>query len=181
MAKGSFNKTNRKLHKWLGTIPAIIFLLVAITGILLIFSKELSLSPKTEKGVKAEFNQSLDMQKIIDSALALKNDELKSAKDIRRIEFYPENNMYKVRSKKGFEVQVDMSTGEVLSSGKYASTTISSLHTGYYFGSWFARYVVAASAIALAIASLTGIYLFFLPVIKKRKNKAMQDIKESLS
>ena len=161
--------TNRKIHRWLGTIPAIIFLIVSVTGILLIFSKQLKLSPNAEKGANVSINKSISMEKVLDIALNVNKNELKSVNDIKRIEFQPKSKIYKVRTKKGFDIQIDMSTGKVLRAEKNIASTILSIHTGAYFGNWFKTYLVTGASVALIITSITGIYLFFLPIVRRRK------------
>lgn len=165
----SVNKTNRNLHKWLGIIPAIIFLMVSITGILLIFSKQLALSPKMQKGVQADLNTAIPVEQVIKTSMDLKNENLKTLKDIKRVEFHPLNRVYKVRTKSGFEVQIDMSTGKVLKAEKSISSTILSLHTGAFFGTWFKEYIVGGSSVALIIVTITGVYLFVNPIVRRKR------------
>ncbi|NEZ46959.1 PepSY domain-containing protein [Clostridium niameyense] len=162
-------KYNKKLHVWFGIIPAIIFLLVSITGILLIYGKSLSLVPKSQKGVKNEVSNSISMKQVEEISFKVNKKEILSAKDIKKIEFYPNRNVYRVRSKKGYDIQIDMSTGKVLSAEKNIGSILLALHTGSFFGEWFEKYIIAGSALSLVIVTITGMYLFIFPILKKKK------------
>ena len=74
-----------------------------------------------------------------------------------------------ILSKNNWEIQIDIETSEIYSSNYRRSDIIESIHDGSFFSEvvkygWF-----LPSGILLLTLSLTGIYMFFIPILKRRK------------
>jgi uncharacterized iron-regulated membrane protein len=69
-------------------------------------------------------------------------------------------------------VQIDMSTGKVLSTAPNYTSFIIRLHEGTYFGAWYNLIVVGASALALILLSFSGYYMIGFPLYKRLVGKS---------
>ena len=69
----------------------------------------------------------------------------------------------------GWEVQLDAQTGQVLQVAVRRSDLIESIHDGSFFHESFKLWVFLPTGIILALIWGTGIYLFLLPYLLKRK------------
>ena len=79
--------------------------------------------------------------------------------------------MLKVRCKNRWEVQLDAATGDILQVAFRRSDLIESIHDGSFFGNRAKLGVFLPTAIVLVVLWGTGVYLFFLPYLAKRKNR----------
>ena len=66
-----------------------------------------------------------------------------------------------------WEVRVDTTTGEVLQVADRRSDVIESIHDGGFFADWAKLYLFLPAGILLLLLWLTGLYLFFLPDVKR--------------
>ena len=92
--------------------------------------------------------------------------------DIKKIDYRPDKGIAKVISNTGWEVQVDMGTGEALSANYRRSDLIESIHDGSFFADWVKLYIFLPVGLFLIIMWGTGIYLFLLPQITKARKHA---------
>lgn len=162
---------SRKIHKWLGLALSLVFLLLSVTGIMLLFKTQWGYQPETAKGQKASVEQSLPVSEIIQIAASQGFEDLKSVEDVDRIDFRPNKSVYKVRANSGLEFQIDMSTGEVLSSGQRIDKTLEELHDGSYFGDWFKYIFITLSGVAIILLTLTGYHLWGYPYWRKQESR----------
>jgi len=166
-----FSKINRSTHNWLSIFVVLPVLLIMVTGILLVLKKDFEwIQPPTHKGQSKDIpNMSMtDVFNVVTTtpeARGLKWDQFE------RIEFKPSKGIMKFVTPDAWEIQVDPSTGEVLSVMKRRSDIIESLHDGNFFGSSMKYFLSLPTAIILIILSLTGVYMFFHPILKKRARK----------
>ena len=89
--------------------------------------------------------------------------------DIERIDIRPDKGIAKIKSKNNWEIQIDIETTEIYAKNYRRSDIIESIHDGSFFSEvvkygWF-----LPSGILLLILSLTGIYMFFIPILRRRK------------
>ncbi len=75
----------------------------------------------------------------------------------------------KVRCKNRYEVQIDTETAKILQVAVRRSDLIESIHDGSYFNDHFKLWVFLPAGIVLAMLVITGIYLFLLPYLVRRK------------
>ncbi len=164
-------RLSREIHKWVGLVLSLVFLLLSVTGVMLLFKDQWGFQPKTQKGEKAEITQSLPIDKIVSIAAAQGFDDLKSDKDVDRIDFRPNKSVYKVWSNDGREIQIDMTTGKILSVGNRTDKLLENLHDGSFFGDWFKYIVVTSSGISLILLTFSGYYIWGYAFLKRKKSK----------
>ena len=164
----------RKIHKWGSIIIAIPFLVVLITGLILQLKKEVSwIQPASRKGVSTipslSFNQILDISTTIPEA------EITSWDDIDRLDVRPGKGIVKVRANNHWEIQIDTETGEILQKEYRRSDIIEAMHDGSWFHDAAKLWVFLPNGIIVTILWITGIYLFFIPILNKRRNRKRLD------
>ena len=83
----------------------------------------------------------------------------------------PSKGMLKIRSKNGWELQIDTKTKDVLSLEYRRSDIIEAIHTGAFFSKFISYVVFFPAAIILLLLWVTGLYLFITMTITKKKNR----------
>ena len=92
--------------------------------------------------------------------------------DVDRLDVRPGKGMAKVRSRKGFEVQVDTLTGAVLHAAARRSDIIEDFHDGGYFSDAVKLWIFVPTGVILVGLLATGVYIFFLPSLSRRRRGA---------
>lgn len=162
----------RKIHRWGAILVALPFLIVLITGLILQVKKEFSwIQPPSQKGSVSYQTPDIGFQKILDISSSDQQAGITSWEDIDRLDVRPDDGIVKVRSVEGWELQIDLGTGETLSSIKRRAELIESIHDGSWFHDQAKLWIFLPSAIVVTILWITGIYLFFLPYFAKRQNR----------
>ena len=158
----TLNVWSRKLHRWGAVVVAIPLALVIATGLLLQLKKDIDwIQPREMTGVGGP--PTVTFRSLLEIASGAEGAQITTWDDVDRIDIRPSDGVAKVRSRAGYEVQIDTATGEVLSVARRRSDLIESLHDGSFFGDWAKLGVfLPAGAILLALW-LTGIYLWVLP------------------
>jgi len=90
---------------------------------------------------------------------------------VARLDVRPGKGAVKVRAENGWEVQVDTHTGKILQVARRRSDLIESIHDGSYFHPRFKLWVFLPAGLMLALLLLTGLPLFFQPVLARRKKR----------
>tara|TARA_Y100001968_G_scaffold108836_1_gene98434 strand:+ start:290 stop:718 length:429 start_codon:yes stop_codon:yes gene_type:complete len=108
------------------------------------------------------------LQAYLDAAKSVEEANVSSWEDIERIDIRPNKGIAKLKSKNNWEIQIDIETAEIYAKNFRRSDIIESIHDGSFFSEvvkygWF-----LPSGILLLILSLSGIYMFFIPILKKR-------------
>ena len=111
------------------------------------------------------------LQSYLDAAISVKEANILSWDDIERIDIRPNKGIAKIKSKNNWEIQIDIETSEIYSSNFRRSDIIETIHDGSFFSEivkygWF-----LPSGILLLVLSLTGIYMFFIPILSRIKRK----------
>ncbi len=162
---------NRKLHRWGSIAIAAPLLVVITTGILLQLKKEWSwVQPATAQGV-ATGEPAVDFAAVLDAARTMPDAGITSWDDIDRLDVRPSKGIIKVRGKNRWEVQVDAQTGAVVSHAYRRSDFIESLHDGSWFADGTKLWLFLPSAVILLGLWGTGLYLFALPYLARRRAK----------
>lgn len=162
----------RKIHRWGAILIALPFLVVLISGLFLQLKKEFSwIQPPSEDGSISNINPKLNFQQILDISKSVDQADINSWKDVDRLDVRIDRGIVKVRSITDWELQIDLGSGEVLSSMKRRSDIIESIHDGSWFHDSAKLWIFLPSAIVATILWLTGIYLFFLPYFAKWQNR----------
>ena len=160
----------RKIHYW-GSLSIALPLIIMIgAGVLLMVKKEFDwIQPPNQEGVERNLMPMSSMQELFDSALQVEKAGFTNWEELKRADLKPGKGIIKFVSRTNWEVQVDTHTSEVLSVVERRSDVIESIHDGSFFSEvvkygWF-----LPSGILLLTLSLTGIYMFFIPILKRRK------------
>ena len=74
-----------------------------------------------------------------------------------------------MRCKNRYEVQIDTETAEILQVAFRRSDLIESIHDGTYFNDHLKLWVFLPAGIVLATLVITGLHLFLLPYLARRK------------
>lgn len=143
---------------------------VIVTGIILQLKKESDwIQPSTKKGTGKVpvigFDRVLEVVKTVPEA------EVADWDDIDRLDVRPGKGMLKVRCKNRWEVQLDAHSGAILQVAFRRSDLIESLHDGSFFHDAVKLWIFLPAAIILAVLWGTGLYLFLLPYLAKRKRR----------
>ena len=152
---------------------AVPLVVVITTGILLQLKKQLPfVQPIERAGVThepvatpAQYLEAINRGKL-DGAVTWK--------DVQRVDIRPSKGIAKVILKSDVEYQVDLGTGHVLQRELRMSDFIESLHDGSFFAGDISKLgVFLPAAIGLLVLWVSGIYMFWLPIIvKQRKSRA---------
>lgn len=158
----------RKIHYWLSIVVAAPLLLVIISGLLLQTKKQIPwIQPAEQRGASGEIT--VDFEQVLTLAQSAPKAGIHTWDDVHRVDYRPSKSLIKVSTRAGWEVQIDPVAGEVLQAAKRRSDIIESLHDGSWFGSLAKYAIFLPSGLVLLILWLTGIYLFILPLTRKRR------------
>ena len=147
--------------------------LIIGAGLLLQLKKEIDwVQPPTIRGSAPADLPAQSMDSLFMAARSAKELELANWSDLSRVDFKPDKGVVKFVAANNWEAQIDASTGEVLQVSFRRSDIIESLHDGSFFANWVKLYVFFPSALILLVLWATGIYLFFLPYVKKWRKAA---------
>ena len=168
------SRLNRKIHR-LGSIIALLpIAIVIVTGIILQLKKESHwIQPATRRG-SAKI-PSLDFDGILKVARSVPQANVKGWDDIDRLDVRPGKGILKIRCKNRWEIQVDSTTGEVLQVAYRRSDLIESIHDGSFFHESAKLWIFLPAALVLLVLWGTGVYLFLLPHLARRRRKMRDD------
>ncbi len=166
-------KTHRKLHR-IGALIALLPALVLFpTGVLLQLKKEVSwIQPATVQGSQSGLN--IDWDTILETVKGVEEAQVHSWDDIDRLDVRPGKGMLKVRCNNRHEVQIDANTGTVLQSTYRRSDLIEQLHDGSWFHENVKLFLWLPAGVVLCGLWITGVYLWILPYLIRRRRKVAQ-------
>ena len=163
-------RDSRKIHRWGAILIALPFLIVLVTGVILQLKKDVAwIQPESQKGISLE--PSLSFDRILEISKTVPEAEISLWSDIDRLDVRPGKGMVKVRANNHWEIQIDTETGDILQSTYRRSDIIESIHDGSWFHDSAKLWIFLPSGIIVLVLWITGIYLFFVPVISKRRNR----------
>lgn len=156
----------RKIHKWGAVITALPVLVIIATGILLQFKKDAAwIQPPVVEGHGGD--PSVSFGCILKAVRSVPEAQIAGWEDIDRLDVRPGKGMVKVRSRSGWEVQVDTATGEILQSARRRSDLIEDIHDGSFFAGFSKHWIFLPAAVLLFGLWGTGLYIFFAPSISR--------------
>lgn len=159
---------NRKIHRWIALATAVPLLIVLVSGVILQFKKSSDwIQPPTKRGAPAE--PSLSLAEILQAARQAPQAQINDWSDIDRIDVRPGKQVAKVRSYNRYEVQIDTSTGELLQVMYRRSDLIEAIHDGSFFSDSAKLWVFFPAALGVLVLWGTGLYLFFQPWLRRRR------------
>lgn len=163
-------RDSRKIHRWGAIIIALPFLIVLISGLFLQLKKDVSwIQPESIEGVSNI--PSISFEEILTAAKSIPEAEISSWKDINRLDVRPDKGMVKVRANNHWEIQIDTETGNVLQAEYRRSDIIEAIHDGSWFHESVKLWIFLPTGIIVTILWLTGIYMFFIPYLNKRRHR----------
>lgn len=163
-------KLYRLLHRWGSISIALPISIVIVTGIILQLKKEVAwIQPATQSGSSQELLVSFDT--ILETAKTVPEAAITSWDDIDRLDVRPEKGIVKVRAKNRWEVQIDTETGDIVQVAYRRSDLIESIHDGSFFHDRIKLWLFLPAGLILLGLWGTGLYLFLLPHMNKRKRR----------
>lgn len=170
----------RRIHRALGVSLFAFFMILAITGLLLGWKKNLPLLQKpTQKAVSTDVSQWLPM----DTLLTIANAALEQrfgdqlSNELDKLDVRPGNGIIKVLYKKHYySFQIDATTGVILSTEYRTSDLVEHIHDGTFIdnylnlpGGIFKLFYTTLLGTALAVFVLTGFWLWYGPKWMRHK------------
>lgn len=171
MAK-NWNWWSRKLHRWGAVLTAIPMLLVIGTGLLLQVKKQVSwVQPLTAQGIAKNETPQQSWETLLSAAQSVPAANISDWDDIDRIDVRPGKGIAKIQAKNNWEIQVDLKTGQLLSSTYRRSDWIESLHDGSFFSDAAKLWVFLPNGLVLLLLWCTGLWLWMLPFTRRAKKR----------
>jgi hypothetical protein len=162
------SKLSRVLHRWGSIIALLPLMIIIFSGIVLQLKKELAyVQPPTQSGAGTE--PAIGFERILEVVKTVPEAEIESWEDVDRLDVRPSKGVVKVRCKNRYEVQIDTETAQILHVAFRRSDLIESIHDGSYFNEHFKLWVFLPAGIVLAALLITGVHLFLLPHLVRRK------------
>jgi hypothetical protein len=162
------SKLSRVSHRWGSIIALVPITIIIVSGIVLHLKKEFAyIQPPTQRGAGTE--PAIGFDRILEVARTVPEAEIESWEDVDRLDVRPGKGVVKVRCKNRWEIQIDAQTGEVLQVAFRRSDLIESIHDGTYFNDHFKLWVFLPAGIVLATLVITGLHLFLLPYLARRR------------
>ena len=164
------SRLNRIVHRWGAIAIALPALIVLVTGVVLQLKKESPwIQPTTQSG--SDQPPRISFSEILAVARTVPEAQVQTWNDIDRLDVRPGKGMLKVRCKNRWEVQLDAATGDVLQVAFRRSDLIESIHDGSFFSNGIKLGVFLPTAVVLVVLWGTGVYLFVLPYLAKRRKR----------
>ena len=168
------SKLSRVLHRWGSIIALLPITIIVFSGIVLQFKKVSPyIQPPTQRGAGTE--PAIGFERILKVARSVPEAEIESWEDIDRLDVRPGKGVVKVRCKNRYEIQIDTETAEILQVAFRRSALIESIHDGTFFHDQVKLWVFLPAGIVLAALLITGLHLFLLPYLVRRKRARKRD------
>ena len=166
-------RRTRRVHRWTGLALFVFFFVIGITSILLAWKKDSDyLMPPTSRGSSAELNDWRPAHELLGIAQAALRDSLGAEYDLTpdRLDFRPGKGSVKVLFENHYqEVQLDASTGEVLSIGARRADFIEHVHDGSIVNQPVKVIYSTLMGLAVLVFTVSGFWLWYGP---RRMRKA---------
>lgn len=164
---------SRRLHRWGAIGIGLPLVLVIASGILLQVKKQVPwVQPAETRTTVSVPAMSWDV--ILAAAKAMPEAGVQSWDDIDRLDVRPGKGILKVITKSHWEAQLALADGAVLQVAYRRSDLIETLHDGSFFGDVAKLGIFLPSGVVLFVLWMTGIYLWLLPYLMKRKRARLQ-------
>jgi len=164
-----FNVLNRKIHYWVSFAAALPLIVMIGSGLLLQLKKQSSWVQPTERRGTGTV-PAVDLEGILASVQQVREAEVHSWDDVNRLDVRPGRGVVKVLSNSGWEVQIDLGTGQVLQTAYRRSDLIESIHDGSFFaGDWTKLGLFLPAGLVLFFLWISGLWMWWVPFIAKRR------------
>lgn len=170
----SYLVASRKLHRWAALVVALPTIVVVVSGILLSVKKDFDwIQPVEQRGLSNA--PSISFDEILEASRGVAKAQIEDWNDIDRIDVRPDRGVLKIKPvHTRWEIQIDTVTGSVLQVAYRRSDLIESIHDGSFFHEFVKRWVFLPTAVVLAGLWGTGLYLFLVPYLIKRRKRVLR-------
>lgn len=158
----------RKLHSWTLTLLALPLLVMCLTGVVLHLKKAIAWVQPTEQRGSAAV-PTLEIGRVLEICRTRPELQVASWRDIKRVDLRPSSGVIKVLTANSWEAQIDAGNGRVLSLAERRSDLLEAMHDGSWFHPLVKTWLFLPSGVLLGAGVVTGIYLFFLPMLNQRR------------
>lgn len=159
---------SRRLHRWGAVAVGLPLLLVVGSGLLLQVKKQVPWVQPAERRTTVS-TPAVDWDRMLEAARGVPEAGVTGWDDIDRVDVRPSKGILKVITNRRWELQLALGTGEVLQVAYRRSDLIEQLHDGSFFGDPAKLWIFLPSGIVLFGLWLTGLYLWVLPYLTRRK------------
>jgi hypothetical protein len=165
----SFNVLNRKIHYWISFGAAVPMIVMIVSGLLLQGKKHFPwVQPVEQRGTGT--SPSIDLDGILAALRSVPGMNVQSWDDVNRLDVRPGRGVVKAWLMNGYEVQVDLGTGQVLQTAYRRSDLIESIHDGSFFaGDRTKLGLFLPSGIVVLLLWLGGMWMWWVPFAAKRR------------
>lgn len=163
---------SRRLHRWGAIAVGLPFLVVIASGLLLQVKKQVPWVQPVEQRTTVPV-PGMAWETILAAAQSVPQAAVTGWEDIDRLDVRPSKGIVKVITKSRWELQLALADGALLQTAYRRSDLIEQLHDGSFFGDPAKLWIFLPSGIVVFALWLTGIYLFFLPMLTKRKRSRL--------
>jgi uncharacterized iron-regulated membrane protein len=162
------NLLNRKVHYWGAFVISLPLLVMICSGIVLQMKKHSTWVQPAERTGSATVPE-IGFDRVLEVCKGIRELEVETWADVNRIDVRPARGMLKVWAKNNWEAQIDTRTAAVLQVAYRRSDLIESIHDGSWFHDAAKIWIFLPTGIALLLLWVTGMYLFLLPYIVRRR------------
>jgi hypothetical protein len=159
---------NRRLHRWGAIAVGLPFLLIIITGALLQVKKQVAWIQPPELRTEARV-PTVAYEVLLQRAMAVPEAGITGWDDVDRLDVRPGKGMLKLVAKNNWEIQMDITTGEVLQVAYRRSDFIESLHDMSWLHDSANLWLGLPVAFIVLGLWLTGAYMWFVHVKGRRR------------
>lgn len=163
----------RKVHYWVSIVAAVPTFIILCSGLLLQVKKDFDwIQPRENRG--GEGPPRVSFEQLLAICTGLPEAGVRDWADIQRLELRPDRGLVKVTTAGALEVQIDPADGRVLQVAVRRSDFFESLHDGSWFGGGVKRWIFLPAGLLLVVLWATGIYLFLLPQLRRKRTPPMR-------
>jgi len=165
------NRAFRKVHYWGAIAASLPILIMTVTGVLLMLKKDWTWVQPAEQSGSGTV-PAITLESLLDAARSVPESQIQGWEDVARFDIRPGKGIAKVLSEHTLvELQVDLVSGEVLQSAVRRSDLLESIHDGSWFHDRVKLWVFLPAGVILGGLWVTGMYLFMLPIVVRRRRK----------
>lgn len=169
----SFAFLTRRVHRWGAIAIGLPLLCVVTSGLLLQVKKQVPWVQPAEQRTTVPM-PAVGWDVILAAAKAMPEAGVQGWEDIERVDVRPSKGIMKVISNSRWEAQLALADGAVLQVAYRRSDLIEQLHDGSFFGDVAKFWIFLPSGMVLFALWMTGLYLWALPYLTKRRRARLQ-------
>jgi uncharacterized iron-regulated membrane protein len=171
------NVLNRRIHYWVALLALPPLLVIIGTGLLLQMKKNWAwVQPPEIRGTGT--SPAIEFDALVAAAASVPGMHVNSWDEVNRVDVRPDRGLAKVWLKNGWEVQVDLGTGEVLQTAYRRSDVIETIHDGSFFAGDLTKLgLFLPAGLVLLVLWMTGAWMIWVPIRNRRRiRRARQSV-----